>query len=89
MRVRMKVSMSGTREGKDWPERGSIVDLPAQEARQYISAGMAEAVPEFRDAETAVVPKAEERADEEGSKGLTTKTGPVKQPQRKSLRDSK
>ncbi len=88
MKVRMKVDLSGTRNGKDWPPRGSVVELPDDEARGYIEADMAEPVTDFRDAETAVVPKAEERAD--ASEGLTTKTGPTKGPvQRKSVRDSK
>ncbi len=88
MKVRMKVDVSGTRNGVDWPKRGSVIEMSEDEARGYISAGMAEPVAEFRDAETAVVPKAEERAD--ASEGLTTKTGPTKGPvQRKSVRDSK
>lgn len=88
MRVRMKVSMSGTRDGHDWPARGSIVEMPDEEARGYIHAGMAEPVTDFRDAETAVVPKAEVR--EEKEEGLTTKIAPTKEPvQRKGLREPK
>ncbi|MFD5573981.1 hypothetical protein [Streptomyces cadmiisoli] len=42
MRIRMKVSISGTRNGKSWPERGGTVELPDDEARQMVAAGLAE-----------------------------------------------
>lgn len=42
MRVRMKVTISGTRDGQPWPERGGLVDLPDAEAEHMISAGLAE-----------------------------------------------
>jgi len=88
MKVRMKVDISGTRGGVEWPPRGAVLECGDEEGRYLIHAGMADPVTEFRDAETAVVPKAEERAD--ASEGLTTKTGPTKGPvQRKSVRDSK
>ena len=76
MKVRMKVDVSGTRNGVDWPKRGSVIEMSEDEARGYISAGMAEPVAEFRDAETAVVPKAEERADAEDDAVLTKSKGP-------------
>ena len=41
MRVRMKVTISGTRDGQPWPERGGVVDLPDSEAEHMISAGLA------------------------------------------------
>jgi hypothetical protein len=43
----MKVSLSGTRNGKEWPQRGSVIDLPEDEALSYVRSGMAEAVAEF------------------------------------------
>ncbi|MGW2226798.1 hypothetical protein [Streptomyces formicae] len=42
MRVRMKVTISGTRDGESWPEWGGVKDLPDDEARQMIAAGLAE-----------------------------------------------
>jgi hypothetical protein len=42
MRVRMKVTISGTRDGETWPERGGSVDLPDDEAEQMVAAGLAE-----------------------------------------------
>ena len=43
MRVRMKATLSGTRDGAEWPERGGTVDLPDDEAAHLIAAGLAEA----------------------------------------------
>lgn len=42
MRVRMRATLSGTRDGVDWPKRGGTVDLPADEAAHLIAAGLAE-----------------------------------------------
>lgn len=42
MRVRMKVTISGTRDGQPWPERGKAVDLPDDEAKHMVAAGLAE-----------------------------------------------
>lgn len=42
MKVRMKASISGTRDGQPWPERGSVVDLPTAEAEHLLAAGLAE-----------------------------------------------
>jgi hypothetical protein len=44
MRVKLLVTISGSRDGADWPPRGSEVDLPAAEAADYIAAGYAVAV---------------------------------------------
>lgn len=38
--------MSGTRDGVDWPPRGSVVDLPDAEAIQLCDGGMARPVVE-------------------------------------------
>ncbi|MFG3180058.1 hypothetical protein ACGFZC_34070 [[Kitasatospora] papulosa] len=42
MKVRMKVTVSGTRDGEPWPEKGKTVDLPDAEARQLLAGGLAE-----------------------------------------------
>lgn len=57
MLVRMKVSMSGTRNGQDWPPRGSVLELPDAEGADYCRTGMAEPVAVFgtAKAETATV----------------------------------
>lgn len=41
MHVQMRVKISGTRDGVDWPEKGTIIDLPDDEARALIVAGLA------------------------------------------------
>lgn len=46
MRVRMKVTISGTRNGETWPERGGIKELPDGEAKYMVSVGLAEEVDE-------------------------------------------
>lgn len=85
MRVRMRIDQTGTRTGpweggvvatRDWPPRGSIVELPDDEAAHYCQVGMAEPVATFGDdtVETATLPVAEERTPQP----LTTDTGPVR-----------
>jgi len=69
----MRVDVSGTRDGLPWPQRGSVVELPDEEAAHYCSVGMAEPVTTFRDAETATTPPVEERTGP-----LTTETGPAR-----------
>lgn len=41
MKVVLKVWMSGTRDGEDWPARGGTIDLPKDEAEAMIAAGNA------------------------------------------------
>lgn len=77
MQIRLKVQISGTRNGQDWPRRGSVIELPDDEAAQYCAAGMAEPVAAFRNMEKAVVEVAQEQRV--GSPpGLTTRNGPTK-----------
>jgi hypothetical protein len=70
----MKVELSGMRNGVEWPPRGSVIELPDDEAAEYCAAGMAEPVAVFDgDEEKAVMP---DDAEERGP--LTTKRGPRK-----------
>ncbi|KAB8162925.1 hypothetical protein FH609_004140 [Streptomyces sp. 3MP-14] len=78
MRVRMKVQLSGTRNGRPWPGRGEGVELPEGEARKLLGAGMAEpetATPPEPEvsappaAETSTPPAAEERDPEPPKRG--------------------
>lgn len=67
MRVRMKVTISGTRDGKPWPERGEVVDLPDGEAEQLVASGLATTGDEESDEgdapeETATAPGDPEKA---------------------------
>lgn len=58
MRIRMKVEMSGTRNGHPWPARGEVVDIPTGEAQHLVASGIAEEAPRERE-ETAVPPSPE------------------------------
>ncbi|HEY5835973.1 hypothetical protein [Streptomyces sp.] len=42
MRVRMKIQISGTRDGQDGPAPGGVIDLPDAEAGFMIGSGAAE-----------------------------------------------
>lgn len=64
MQVRMKVTISGTRDGQGWPARGELVDLPDDEAQHMVQAGLAEEPGEddgdqAPEVEEATAPKAE------------------------------
>ncbi|UPT41774.1 MULTISPECIES: hypothetical protein [Streptomyces] len=59
MRVRMKVTVSGTRDGEPWPEKGGDVDLPDNEAKQLIAAGLAAEPDNEPEVEEATAPPAE------------------------------
>ncbi len=49
---RMLASISGTRNGQDWPKRGEVVDLDDGEAGKYVRAGLM--APQEAAVETAV-----------------------------------
>ncbi|RUP66715.1 hypothetical protein SSPNP10_15750 [Streptomyces sp. NP10] len=59
MRVRMKVTVSGTRDGEPWPEKGGTVDLPDDEARHLIAGGLASEPDDEPEVEEATAPAAE------------------------------
>ena len=56
----MRVGISGTRSGEDWPAPGGTLDVDDEEGMQLCAAGLAEPVLEQR-TETAVLPEAEKR----------------------------
>lgn len=69
MRILLLGDMSGTRDGVEWPPRGSTLDLPDGEAAALCSSGMARpvvsevvetetATPLTTDVAAAVVPQA-------------------------------
>lgn len=41
MRIRMRVSISGTHDGQDWPPIGGVADVSDVEAESLIAAGFA------------------------------------------------
>lgn len=55
MKVRMKITISGGRDGKPWPVEGKTIDLPDAEAEGLVASGIAEPVAERKKAETATV----------------------------------
>ena len=44
MKVKMIASITGTRDGQEWPAAGETVELPAAEAADLVEAGLAEPV---------------------------------------------
>jgi hypothetical protein len=53
VKVRLIVPISGTRNGKDWPAVGGVVDLPNDEAAHMLNARQAEPVVDEAPVETA------------------------------------
>lgn len=56
----MKVNMSGTRSGADWPPAGAELEVDDEEGAQLCQAGIATPVVEDT-TETAVPPQSEKR----------------------------
>lgn len=48
MKVKMKVSVSGPRNGQPWPRAGGVIDLPDREAAALCKQQMAEPVTDDR-----------------------------------------
>ncbi len=61
MKVQMRVQVTGTRDGVEWPAPGSVVDLPDEEAASLIAGGMALRVA-GQEPETASAPEPETAA---------------------------
>lgn len=51
MKVRMKATITGCRNGVNWPAPGETIDLPDNEAAEMCAAGYAEPVAETAKAE--------------------------------------
>ncbi|MFH8668810.1 hypothetical protein ACH4F3_28575 [Streptomyces anulatus] len=58
MRIRMKIAMSGLRNGQPWPPVGQTAELPTGEAQHLCASGIAEEVPDGE--ETATPPPSED-----------------------------
>lgn len=65
MRVRMKVGISGTRDGAAWPAIGECLDTDEREAAELIGAGYAE--PGDDDATTVARPAAKKAGRRRGA----------------------
>ena len=62
MKIRMRVSISGTRSGVDWPPAGSVMEVDDVEGMHLCAGGLAEPVAEDPvPAETAIAPEPEKR----------------------------
>lgn len=59
MKVQMRATITGSRDGEPWPERGGYIELPDHEAQDLIAAGLAQSADSDRDldddVETATV----------------------------------
>lgn len=55
MKIRMKVDVSGARDGRPWPRRGEVADVSDGEGAALCASGMAEPVAEDK-VETATPP---------------------------------
>lgn len=42
MKIKMKIKISGDRDGKPWPEPGNELDVPEAEAKHLVEQGYAE-----------------------------------------------
>jgi hypothetical protein len=60
MKVQMKVQISGTRNGEDWPAPGEAAEVSDEEAVSLLNSGLAEAV-EAPEPQKATARKAEKR----------------------------
>lgn len=61
MKIRMKVDVSGVRDGQPWPPRGEEVEVGDQEGADLCAAGIAEPVAAVESVEKAVAPEPEKR----------------------------
>lgn len=65
MRVRMNVTVSGTRDGESWPPKGGLIDLSQDEAEGLIANRIATAAKDDDEEpaeENAAAPAEEEKA---------------------------
>ncbi|WP_393057728.1 hypothetical protein [Streptomyces sp. LN549] len=71
MRIRMNISMSGTRNGEDWPPAGEVVDLPTGEAQHLVASGIASEVGD--EVETATAPDTAETRESTSTRKTAAK----------------
>lgn len=76
MKIRMKVSISGARNGKSWPARGEEVEVPDVEGADLCAAGLAEPVATRPAEEKAVPPEPEKRNEPADVESKPVKRGP-------------
>lgn len=83
MRVRMKIDVSGSRDGQPWPKRGETLDVSDSEGADLCSSGLAEpATDSGGDVEKAVPANdAEKRALTTENSSAVTSDGEKKSPE--------
>lgn len=74
MKIRLKVDISGSFDGRRWPGRGNTIDVPDIVGARMVANGQASAVEDVP-VETATTVTAD---IEERSSAITTDDGPVK-----------
>lgn len=75
MKVRMKVGISGTRSGVEWPPPGQTLEVDDEEGMHLCAGGLAEPVAEPAKVWTATAPEPEQRdANEKRARPSTKKT---------------
>jgi hypothetical protein len=79
VKVRMKVGVSGSRNGRPWPDIGEEVTLPDQEGKEMCESGMAEPVAEKPRVETREA-KTETREAGTAERGTGTPSTPESKP---------
>lgn len=87
MRVRMTATISGTRNGRDWPRRGQEIDLPEAEAAALCAQKLATPVARrpAEEVETTLAPAAtEEQRAEPSATDTGLRPGPRKRTRRRT-----
>lgn len=79
MKVRMKTTLSGLRDGVPWPPRGEVLIVPDDEGASLCASGVAVPVTTVKDsgAETAIVPDDSEKRQEQPPATVTSETAPA------------
>jgi len=80
MKVRMKVGISGTRSGEDWPPPGGTLDVDDEEGMQLCNGGLAEPVAEPAKVWTATAPEPEKRDEAPDASEKRGPSRPSKKP---------
>lgn len=80
MRIRMKVGLSGTRNGQDWPAVGEIADIPTGEAQHLVASGIAEEVTGDEDGRGQVSEVETAAAPDTAEKRSSVRKAPVQKP---------
>jgi hypothetical protein len=76
VKITMRVGITGTRNGEDWPPVGGTIDLPTDEANALVDAGLADAATKNApavEAATVAAPEAATTTKPRGRKAAAPK----------------